>query len=572
MRILFILSTFIIFSPSPLWAIVDMRNANFSDAWTDLIIPNSGYGLQVRRSYNSRTLFNGVFGFGWCSDWESKLAITADGNLSLTECGGGLELIFKPADFNEKKTRGVINQIISGVKKKNKNLKDSYYKKLRVDLEYDNKLREEFARQLDIKGSINQKVFYADGRRDEAIKIEKQFYVRTLPNGTHEKYDVKNGQLKYIYDKHGNYIKINHKRKAIVSVVDNGGNKLTFSYSKRNQKVSSIIGPNGLSAAYKHKGENLVSMRNAWKNEYSYKYDDLHNLTEIGFPDKTRKLISYNKDKDWVTSFTNRKGCKESYRYEPSKKDPLNHYTSYVRKVCNGRVTNISSYEFLYKKKKSGHRYLSRTRFENNDDITDTIYHEVFGKPTSIFKNNAKVVFHYYSPKHKLAGLLRKKSDITQTTMFYYENQCKKVSKVTRHYYQTVPPVNRKTAGGTKNLKRKIVKTVTTYFDYHKIKCNLLAAKNSLGQTAKLTYDRRGRIKTIQDQAKKLVHIKYDERFGKPNEVIRPGLGAIRVSYKSDGSINNVKSEQGTAVISQVANIFQNLLEIISPAASELTI
>ena len=235
MRILFTFLLFTFTSYSA-FSIVDMRNANFSDTWTDLIVPGSGYDLRVRRSYNSRTLFNGIFGFGWCSNIESTLNITADGNLKLTECGGGLELTFKPKNFNYKKTQGLIEKIIVGIKKKNKSLKASYYTKLRTDLRYDDNLREEFAKQLNIKGSLhNEKIFYADGRNDESIRIDGKFYVRTLPNGTNEKYD-KTGVLKYIYDKNSNFLKVSHKNKKISFIVDNSGRKLTFGYTRGPKK------------------------------------------------------------------------------------------------------------------------------------------------------------------------------------------------------------------------------------------------------------------------------------------------------------------------------------------------
>ena len=60
-------------------AVVDMKNANYANTWTDLIVPGSGYDLRVQRTYNSRSLFNGVFGFGWCSDFETTLEVNSNG-------------------------------------------------------------------------------------------------------------------------------------------------------------------------------------------------------------------------------------------------------------------------------------------------------------------------------------------------------------------------------------------------------------------------------------------------------------------------------------------------------------
>ena len=58
-------------SASPAFALVDMKNANYTNTWTDMEIPGSGYDFKIIRTYNSRSLFNGIFGFGWCSDFRN---------------------------------------------------------------------------------------------------------------------------------------------------------------------------------------------------------------------------------------------------------------------------------------------------------------------------------------------------------------------------------------------------------------------------------------------------------------------------------------------------------------------
>ena len=56
-------------------AVIDVKNANYSDSWIDIIAPGTGFDLRIQRTYNSRTLFNGMLGFGWCSDFETKIAV-----------------------------------------------------------------------------------------------------------------------------------------------------------------------------------------------------------------------------------------------------------------------------------------------------------------------------------------------------------------------------------------------------------------------------------------------------------------------------------------------------------------
>lgn len=545
-------------------ALIDTRNANYSDSWVDFVIPGQGYDLKVERTYNSRTLFNGIHGFGWCSNFESKLEITPEGNLKIIECGGGLEITYATRNFKNSEIKFTIDKIIGLVQKRNKSLTKKYLVKLRSKLVYDSSLRQEFANQLKIFGKPKKNAtYFAEGRANETLSLKSKFYVRRLPNGTYEKYNLK-GQLVFMYDKNNQYIKIVYKNKRITTVSDNRGRRLNFKYFAGLNKVKEILGPNKLKVRYKYSGEDLVFVENAWKNKYRYKYDELHNLTMILFPDKTKKIITYDKNRDWVLSFQNRKNCKEIYTYKDDKKDPLNHYWSNVTKTCGTKVTNNSSYEFFHKKRKDGSRYLYRSRVKNNGGVSDIVYHNVFGKPTSIYKNGILVRYKYYKN-----GLLHIKREKLKTSRFTYKNSCMKVSKVVSNYLVAAP----KKSGKTVNKKgMRIRQVVTTKFNYDKKKCNLTLARNSLGQSAALEYDYKGRIYQIKDQAKKIVKIKYNEQFGKPVLINRPGLGTIKVKYKKDGSISSVDSKQGPRIATQVANVFNTLLEIISPATGELTI
>jgi len=45
---------------------------------------------KIVRTYNSRSLFSGMFGFGWCSDFETSMEVNAEGNIKVKECGGGM--------------------------------------------------------------------------------------------------------------------------------------------------------------------------------------------------------------------------------------------------------------------------------------------------------------------------------------------------------------------------------------------------------------------------------------------------------------------------------------------------
>lgn len=543
------------------FAIVDMKSANFSESWTDLIVPGVGYDLRVNRTYNSRSLFNGMFGFGWCSDYETRIEVTTESNLRLTECGGGMEITYTPKNFSPSKIDGTVSQIIAEVKRRRPDLKAEYVASLEKELKNNDFMREEFGRRMNIRGKIQDGVAYlANGREAENITVSKGVYKRTLADGTYQLFDQATGRLTAMYDKNQNHLKLVWDKDVLQAVSDNQGRKLNFKFNSMTKKVSQIVGPNGLIAKYSIKGDDLIEAIDSRGQKFRYTYDDVHNLTRIDLPEGKYKALTYNKDKDWVMTFRNTKGCVESYDYQVSKTDPKNHFWSNVVKRCGDKVTNQSKYEFFHRNKSDNSGvYLHRVRTEINSSVTDIVYHEVFGKPISILKDNEKTEYTYYEN-----GFVKTKKEPGKMMAFEYKNSCNKVSQVTLQMFDG--EADRKPS---QSKTEKPVKTVRTKFKYESRKCNLLAAENSDGQTVALKYDPQGRIAKIEDQTKKVVEIKYESKFGKPSIVSRQGLGTIQVTYRPDGEIAKVESKEGPTVAVQVASIFNNLLDIIAPATSE---
>jgi YD repeat-containing protein len=539
-------------------AVVDMKTANYADSWIDLVAPGSGYDLRVQRSYNSRTIFSGIFGFGWCSDFETKLEVTPEGNIKVTECGAGAEVLHVPKKFDSAKVGVTISAILAEVKKRSPEMSAKQLKDIERDLTEDDYFREQFAKRFDIKGSVSKDTVYiANGREKETVVRLTNGFKRTLADGTYEHFDEQ-GRLTAMFDRNTNSLKLSYEKNRLTGIVDNQGRRLTVTYQANSGKVKKIVGPNNLTATYIFKGEDLIEVSDSSQKRYKFAYDDVHNLTKITYPDGKTKGLTYNKDKDWVTSFQNEKGCVEKYDYQINKEDPRSYYKSLVVKKCGDKVTNESVYEFFNKQRSDGTgMYLSRVRSDVNGLISDVTYHEVFGRPTSVTRGKVRTEYSYFD-----TGLVKQKREDIRTTSFEYKNSCNKVSKVEADYFDLA-------TGKAKVDKSKVLKKVQTKFVYDPKKCNLTFAENSEGQTVKLDYDVTGRISTIEDQSRKLMKISYDTRFGKPEVVSRPGLGTIKVSYKGDGEIKSVDSKEGPIVAVQVATIFNNLLDLIGQATPE---
>lgn len=538
MKLLFAL---MLLAASPAFALVDMRNANYSDSWTDIEIPGAGFPLKVVRAYNSRSLFNGIFGFGWCSDIETSLEVTPEGNIKITECGDGAEMIYRSRDFSKDEVSETVTKILAALQKETPGLPAATIAKTKAALSADRSAREDYAQKYKIQTKVVEgRKYFANGRENEIVSREKSGYTRAMGDGSLQKFDL-SGKLVYTYDKSGNYLKYGYQNSQLSEISDNQGRKLAFQYYP-SKKVKAIVGPNRMSASYKYKGvSNLEWVQTGLKNTYVYKYDELHNLVEITYPDKTKKKVSYDKNKDWVVGLVDRNGCSEKYNWVLSKDDPKNNYYSTIIKTCDGKITNQSRFEFWFKQRPDGDgKFLARTLTKVNQSETDSHFHPQFGKPTTITQNGVKTTYEYYPN-----GLVSTRTIGKVVTKFKYDETTKKVSEV---------------RSGDK----------ITRFKYDKFG-NLSAATSSDGLTVNLTYDDKGRIVSITDQAKRRVTIAYEEKFGKPRYVERPGVGAIEVSYKSTGEIQDVKSKQGGPTVAvQVASTFNSLLELVAPAGVDI--
>jgi len=556
------------------FAIMDTKSSNYSRSETDIKVPGIGYDLRVTRTYNSRSLYEGMFGSGWCTDPETKLEVTPESYLKITECGGGMEVLYMPKNFKADRMRETVKLIMTEVRARRPDLRPDYLATLEKDLRTNDFMREEFSRRMNIRGKVQDGVVYmANGREAENITLKSGVYKRAMADGTFQTFDGVSGRILSMSDRNQNFLKMAWEKDQLTSITDNQGRKLTFKYYAANKKVSEIVGPNGMTAKYVYKGDDLVEAVNSSKEKFRYDYDDVHNLVKVEFPDKSFIALTYNKDKDWVTSFRNQKGCMENYDYFMDKEDPQNHFWTTVVKKCGERITNQSKYEFFHRPKPDSEGvYLYRVRTEVNNNVTDIVYHENLGKPLSILKDNVRTDYTYFDN-----GFVKTKKEPGRMLTFEYKNACTKVSRLVAQFYGSPAPAiasakdkpRKPSAAAAAAQAEKVVKTLVTQFTYDNQKCNLQMAENSDGQMAKLRYDAQGRIEQIEDQSKKLVKIRYENKFGKPWVVTRPGLGAIQVTYKVDGEIDKVESKEGPNVAVQVASIFNNLLEMIGPATSE---
>ena len=477
--------------------LVDMKNSNFTRTWIDYKSNDSPL-LRISRSYRSRTLFNGFFGFGWCSNYEDRLDLDLDNQrLTFKECGDGQEIVYKKGKNKAQNSSSVIES------------------------------------------------FYPLGGGIDKVTRVRAGYLRLLSNGDKQKFDLR-GNLVRFEKRDGNYIMVQYdKKKCLDKVIDNQGNYLNFSCKKN--KIEKIITYNGKKLTYRfHNFENLVFVK-AGKKTFKYKYDKLHNMVEGTYPDGRGKTFftTYNSKRDWITSFKDARGCVEKYNYRISRSSPHLRHSNTVRKYCKKKLVVTKNYDFWYKKRKDGEVYLDRMRVKVNGRLeSDTFYHAKFGLPISI-KKQGRNIYYTYFPN----GLVNVKKEGNNEYHFRYAKVGQQIIRMD-HFV----------------LDKRGKKRKHYWVESRLVRGKKKAVFDSRGFHLNINHDKRERISRIQDQAKRVVYIDYDKGSLRPKILRRPGFGSVRISYRSNGEINNIESsskgDNKLIVTTQIIQIFNQFLEL----------
>ena len=562
-RFLLIVTILILSLPS--LAVVNMRNGSYNEKWVDFIEPNQGVDLRIERYYSSRSLFPGLFGFGWCSEYETRLVITSDGILNLVECGGGLEVTYYPEKFEKGGSEKTIQKIIADYKTKNKNMSSGDVTNLRTQLKSNTKMRFEYANKLnlidgaEIRKSKNS--FFSKTKGFEKITFDGQLYRRNRKDGSFQIFN-RSGQLVQIGKTSGLSLLINYKNNKISSIVDKPkGRRLQLTYGN-NGHLFKVSNGQGLTAQYTFEGENLVEVKNMWSKTYKFSYDTHHNMTRVDFPDKTSMRMTYNIANDWIASYTNRKGCREEFNFILSEDDPQNHYKGTFNRKCPKQAKTKGYHEFWYRNYTySRDKYLYHVYETYQKNLKDVYFHPYLGQPVSIKENNLYLSFVYL-----LNGLINKREQKLFTkqneifkwdkTSFTYERKSFRVASTQQVFLNKL---------GQKTNSRNLV------YSYDP-KGRLSKVTDEKRNFLKVSYDSNGNIDILENNKKEKVQLTYKVGVEKPVEVEHLKKGKVLLTYDAQGNVEKVEAAGGRGLATSIVEKFLEMIQFLGPMGENLKI
>lgn len=532
---------------------VSLKNGNFFIAFIDMFF-SGGFEPKIERVYNSKSAHNGMFGFGWGSDYEVFCTVAPDGALVVHENGGGARNRFTPnGRVSEEDVKKSV-ELITAARMKEGLPKDQV-EKYRAQLRSDARFRIDEWERFWEKGAVKARdiavgtALKSNRFSYQVMTRTKTGYVRTFDNGRVETFDNR-CKLSRVADKNRNFIRIAYgKDGRIATIEDNFNRRMTFTFNPMGKVVK--VTTDGKTATYAYDGHMLVRSKDSDGHSYQYKYsnDGRFNLVEIKYTDNTTLQIAYNPPAkgETVRMQKDQDGTRTEYEYGNDGPGSLHYWTAVTVKGSDGKQISKAKYDYTDKVKPDGEHYTYRLLTEIDSDRTETYYNECCGLPLKIVRNGDETSFEYDAKGH-----VTKKITPTEVTELSYDAKVNKVAKVMKY------PKSKGKAGA---------QWATYQYDRSG---NLVFAKNSRKKGVRIVYDTNGRIKALVDQDKRRLEFVYNEH-SKPIQIVDPSVGKINVAYTNGGEIKSVTSTGGRKIAMQVTSAFQNLLDIIRPAGVTLS-
>lgn len=563
------LLTLLLFCLPALSLTVNRLNGGANVIYIDFSIAGKVVPLELVRSYNSITAlsettgWNGAFGWGWTSPFETTLTVTPERHVILRDGQSGNTILFKP----EKEDPSVKQKFLESVRvayyerKLGRKLDASEMQKLQLPdkmlarLKTDPQFRAEVAMKFDVKAPVpKSEMLISSEFGYQTLQFKDNSWIREK-DGVTQVFDPQ-GRMTRQTDKNGFYFDFKYApaQASRLTEISDQDRSMSLKFTWRADKVIEVVDNRNQRARYTYDAAgNLTQVIDSNNQTYFFRYENRkfpHLLTKIEYPteaaagkDKVFREIRYD-DSGLVTFHRDKDTAETSYTYGKGADAENNFWTKSVRKSKGASEEMFDEYSI--KQRADGSKYLYKQEHRENGVTTVTVFTPCCGKPLQVTKNGETTNYKYYEN-----GLLMEKVGPKEDIRLEYDPRWKKVSKVTQN-------------------------GITSQYEYDG-RGNLVKASNSRNEKVALKYDRFGRILEMNDAEKRLITFRYGEN-GKPVLIEEKGVGTIKIDYDAEGKIKRtatiLAAEKGRKpsearsqeVVKRVMKGFQHLLDIIRPA------
>lgn len=532
---------------------VNLKNGNFYISYTDAEAP----GLEIQRTYNSKSTHEGMFGYGWGWHYETHLYPLGDGSVVVREHGGGGQTRFEPAFPDPEARARALDQIVAARVEQGALRSPEARADFRTEIRESTEKRFHWWTRLVASGDLAPYdppvgTRWAGSERGfQRIERTEAGYRRTSSDKT-EDFDAA-GRLVRITDDDGTRTLGYDEEGRLAWIESARGARAEFTLDA-DGRIARIVmtdgdGDSGAAAFTYDDENNLVDSRDAGGNRYQYEYDDVHNLTAIPYENGTVRRLTYDPDSYFLTRHEEPDGEVIRYEYENERRadgsaDEDRYTTRVIRTRPSGEEV-VNSYTYEIRATEFGRRYTYRLTRVVGGRRTETTYGE-HGLPLSIRRNGRETTFAYDA-----RGYLIRKANEEEVLLNTYDLDINKLTRVERW---------------TADESEQIEWYTFAYTDDG----DLARAEHSDGRWAALTYNDAGKIVRMEGPDGWMTFA-YGA-LGKPTRMTLDSGAELRVTYDDAGEIVNVDSGEGGHVAAMaVMQRFQALLDLVKPAGVNLS-
>lgn len=204
---------------------INLSTGNLWRTETDLMIQARGLPIVWERTYNSRSDYNGLLGFGWTFTYGERLEPRDDGSVLYREADG-TEHVFLPDSSG-----GFVSPAGKHMH-----------------------LRQESAKLIVRTKEGNESVFAPDGR------------------------------LLTISDRNGNTVLLEYDAEGNLSTIQDAGGRTVLTVDVEDGHIVSVTDLSGRILQYTYSGDDLVGVTDMAGKPWAYAYDESHNLVSVFDP------------------------------------------------------------------------------------------------------------------------------------------------------------------------------------------------------------------------------------------------------------------------------------------------
>ena len=510
---------------------------------------NGILGLGLRRVYNS---FNndqvGIFGNGWSIIYEEFLKIQDDGSMVVHEWGGGASNHFTPKTSSLRPHKEIVDEIMRAAAATGQFGSEQDRQNYKLWLERDANEEDQWEHFVSLgllkpqDPPVGSTFFSGRFGAEFVTRVPEGYQRETKQNGKtfFEAFD-KSGRLTRLWNANHDFVALSYNKVSgqLENMADNSGNRIAFRFA--NGLVSRTEDSRGNVALYRYKNSNLVSVELNGKFTRYY-YDSENRLIAIHYLAGTSMQMKYNKD-GLLTFVKDTDGTATTYAWAKTVTQACEVDTvDTLSKAPNGEIHHRTDQYFYVPNASQG--YVSKWVDTYDGAVVSATYDRDLNELT--YTTSKGTTYNTYD------DLDRKIEERTPSgTVFKW----------------TYDPATRKVSTFSATTNNNDV--TTEHFEYDP-KGNLVHAFDSNGLDFVLSYDPYGRITGVSSGRLQLAFEFADIRMSSPTTVVLAGVGAVTVSYNTDGTVGSAQSNDGAAVVNKVKAALQAVNNVIGDAGVQV--